>query len=183
MTSIQLTETAVARAAAESGALTTSFPLLPKNARVWLFSAPRAFTDDERARIASTFDTVMGKWVVKQERIRGCWSFVEDRFVLVGADETPVLLDGCSVDAMMSWVARIERELGLRLVDRALVHYRDRDGAIQSLGRGDFVALYRDGKIADDTPVFDTAISRVDALRDRRFELPLGESWHARLVG
>ena len=119
------------------------------------------------------------KWGIKQPGMRGCHAFAEDRFLVVGADESREMLDGCSVDAMMSWVLRLEAETGLRLVDRMTVHYRDADGAPRSVSRGEFAELARSGAVTAETPVFDTTISRVEQWRDGRFEVPMRETWHA----
>lgn len=152
---------------------------LPDGSRVWVYAAQRPFTDAERHDLDALLVKVRDKWDVKQPGMRGCHAFVEDRFLVVGADESRGMLDGCSVDAMMSWVLRLEAQTGLRLVDRMTVHYRDAAGAVRSVPRGEFARLARDGVVGADTHVFDTTINRVEQWRAGAFEVPVSATWHA----
>ncbi len=157
----------------------TTFEALGDDARIWVYAAPRAFTPEERKQLVAVMDKVLEKWVMKQAEIRGCYELVEDRFLFVGSDETRIGMDGCSVDAMMSFIMRLERETGLKLVDRMTMHYRASDGAVASLRRHEFAEKVASGEIGANTPVFDTAISRMESWRGGQFELPFHESWHA----
>ena len=159
----------------------TTFDALPPNSRVWVFAATRELTEDEAATLHDLADKVMGIWVKKQMEIRGCFEVRDRRFLLVGADESGIHLDGCSVDAMMSWLMRFEAETGLKLVDRTQVYWRDPSGAVRSAPRPEFRKLLAAGEVNERTPVFDTAMSRVETLREGRFELPMEECWHAQL--
>lgn len=165
---------------ARAAAAAVPFDALPAGSRVWVFAAPRPFDAAERDGLPALMDKVLGKWAIKQPGMRGCHALLEDRFLVVGADEGREMLDGCSVDAMMSWVLRLERETGLRLVDRMTVHYRAADGSVRSVSRPEFARLAAAGEVTDATHVFDTTVSRVDDLRAGRFELPARDAWHGR---
>ena len=156
---------------------------LPDGSRVWVFAASRAFTDDERRDLDALLTKVRDKWDIKQPGMRGCHAFAEDRFLVVGADESRGMLDGCSVDAMMSWVMRLEAQTGLRLVDRMTVHYRDAGGTVRSVSRAEFAGLAKSGAVTAGTHVFDTTVSRVEQWREGRFEVPLRDSWHGAAFG
>lgn len=156
---------------------------LPAGCRIWVFAANRPLDDAERARIAATLLKAREKWGIKQPGMRGCHAFVEDRFAIVGADEAREMLDGCSVDAMIAWVMRLEAETGLRLMDRMTVHFRDEGGAVRSCSRAEFAGLAKRGAVTAATPVFDTTISRVDDWRAGRFEVPAAQSWHGAAFG
>ena len=159
----------------------TTFDALPANSRIWVFSSARDFSPEDRARLDALGTRVMDIWVKKQAMIRGCWELRDDRFLVFGADETAIGLDGCSVDAMMHWIMRLEAESGLTLIDRMSVFYRDSEGAVHSVERGEFRRMLEAGDVTPDTHVFDTTISRIESLRENRFELPMRESWHAKL--
>ncbi len=153
---------------------------LPDGSRIWLFAAGRPFTDEERAGLDALLTKVREKWAIKQPGMCGCHEFVLDRFVVVGADESRGIIDGCSVDAMMNWLMRLEAEAGLRLVDRMVVHYRGPDGAPRSVSRAAFAALAKSGEVTADTHVFDTTINRIEAWRGGHFERPVSATWHAK---
>ncbi len=161
----------------------TTFDALPPGSRVWVFAASRPFEPAERERLDETISKVRGKWSIKQPGMRGCSALVEDRFLVVGADEGREMLDGCSVDAMMAWVMRLEQETGLRLVDRMTVHFRDTDGAVRSVTRPEFAALASAGAVTGDTHVFDTTVCRIEDYRAGRFEIPARTTWHGQAFG
>jgi hypothetical protein len=162
---------------------TTTAPLtldtLPDGCRIWIFAANRAFAADEQTGLDALMTKVIGKWSIKQPGMRGCHAFAEDRFLVVGAEEHRMMLDGCSVDAMMSFVMRLEAETGMKLVDRMVIHYRDASGAVQSVSRMDFAALVKSGAANAETHVFDTTVSRIEDLRAGKFETPVKSTWLA----
>ena len=156
-----------------------TFDDLRADSRIWIFASSRAFTEQERQELDALLIKVREKWDIKQPGMRGCHEFIEDRFLVVGADESKGHIDGCSVDAMMSWILRLEGQTGLKLMDRMVIHYRDAEGAAQSVSRGQFAELASTGDVTAQTHVFDTTIHSVGELREGRFEVPMSETWHA----
>ena len=160
---------------------TTTFDALPARSRVWVFTSSRELTAEDRSRLDALMDKVFGVWAHKAPGARGCHELREGRFLVVGADETAECLSGCSVDAMVAWLKKLEEESGLVLVDRLAVFYRDASGGIQRVLRPDFRRLVESGEVTAGTPVFDPTVSRVEDLREGRFELPFADAWHARM--
>jgi hypothetical protein len=154
---------------------------LPAGSRVWVFAANRPLTVDDEVRLADVVARVHGVWTKKSPCVRGVHEFRDGRFLVVGADEREDKVSGCGIDAMMQWVRQLEEEGGLRLVDRMQVFWRGADGAVRSATRAEFQRLLASGALGPGTPVFDTAASTSDVFTAGRFELPLAESWHARI--
>lgn len=166
----------IAAHATPGNALT--FDGLRADSRIWVFASSRPFTEQERQELDTLLVKVREKWDIKQPGMRGCHEFIEDRFLVVGADESQGIIDGCSVDAMMSWILRLEGQTGLKLMDRMVIHYRDAEGAPQSVSRPQFAELASSGEVTAATHVFDTTIHSVGELREGRFEVPMSETWH-----
>lgn len=160
---------------------TTTIAALPRGARVWVFAATRPLGPQDETRLGSVVERVFGVWTKKSPGVRGAFEFREGRFLVVGADERAACVSGCGIDAMMAWVRQIEEQSGLRLVDRLQVFWRDAGGAVRSAHRTEFARLLGAGDVTPATHVFDTAAATSDVLLDGRFELPLAESWHARV--
>lgn len=158
----------------------TTFDALPPGSKIWVLAADREPAEGELERLG---EKVMTAWDKKQPLLGGCFKVIEGRFLVVGSDQTHDPLDGCTVDAMMNWVQRLEAQTGMHLSDRTTVWYRGRDGRVKSCSRGAFRKAFEAGELSADTPVFDTAIARVEALREERFEVPLAACWHAQIVG
>ena len=154
---------------------------LPAGSRVWVFAAGRPLTSEDETRLAEVVQRVFGVWTKKAPAVRGTFEFREGRFLVVGADEREACVSGCGVDALMQWMKQIEAQSGLRLVDRMQVHWRAADGSVRSAHRAEFQRLLDAGEVTTQTRVFDTAAAASDVFRDGRFELPLAQSWHARV--
>lgn len=160
-----------------------SFDALPAQSRIWVFAASRPLVGETRDAVLRSVEKFMHAWEKKAEHIGGAAEIVEDRFLLVGANESRADLSGCSIDAMHSWVMRLRNEIDLELIDRMAVFFRNADGAVEQLPRFTFKRKVMAGEFGPDTPVFDTAISRIESLREGRFEVPLRDHWLAPLVG
>jgi hypothetical protein len=159
----------------------TPLQTLPPASRIWVFSASRSLTPEDVSRLTALLDRVFALWTKKSPGVRGVFEFRDSRFLVVGADEREALVSGCGIDAMMQWMKQIESESGLRLVDRMQVYWRGDDGVVRSAPRAEFKRLLDAGEVSAATRVFDTAAASSDVLRDGRFELPLAESWHAKI--
>lgn len=154
---------------------------LPRGSRIWVFSSVRPLVAADEERLSALVARVFGVWVRKSPGVRGGFAFRDGHFLIVGADEREACVSGCGIDAMMQWVRQLEREAGLRLVDRMQVFWRDASGAVRSANRAEFKRLREAGEIGPETRMFDTAAARCDVLADGRFEVPLAESWHSQI--
>jgi hypothetical protein len=90
-------------------------------------------------------------------------------------------LSGCSIDSSVQNFKFFRDEYDLNALDRSLVHYRGGDGAVTALDRAAFRVEVDAGRCGADTPVFDLTIPTLGDLRAGRFEVPLADTWHAKL--
>lgn len=88
---------------------------------------------------------------------------------------------GCSIDASVAFVRQMGEELGVDWFDRWNFAYKQGD-VVHTAHRDEFAALYRQGAIDDQTPVFDNLVQN-KADWQSRWLLPLGASWHKNMVG
>ena len=79
---------------------------------------------------------------------------------------------------MVRHLKGVEPSVGTSLVDHAPVWFRDADGEIRCVTRPQFKQLAREGEVDLGTPVFDTTITELDALRGGRFEVLARDAWH-----
>lgn len=153
------------------------FDALPDSARVWIFAAERPLEPGERSRLLDAVDGFLEDWNAHGAPLRGGRSWRYGRFLLVGVDEAAAPPSGCSIDALVRVLKEKERELGVELLNHAPVLFRDGDG-VRRVSRADFKALARQGDVGPGTVVFDNSVTRMEALREGRWETPARESWH-----
>jgi hypothetical protein len=153
---------------------------MPDDARLWVFPASEPVTGEDAARLLERVDAFLADWKAHGTPLDASRDWRHDRFLLVAVDERTAPPSGCSIDALVRVLKGIEEEGGPTLTDHGAVLYRAPDGEIVRSNRLAFARLAAAGELGPDTPVFDTTLTRVGALREGRLEVPAAEAWHGR---
>ncbi len=160
-----------------------AFDALPDDARVWCFAAEPEPGPRETAHLMDSMQQFVGRWTAHRQDLKAGVTWIHQRFLLVGLDESHTGASGCSIDALMRHLGDLEREAGIRLTDASPVWFRGEDGRIRSVTREEFRDLARSGAVGRDTPVFDLTESLLGLIRAAGgLERPASASWHARLL-
>jgi len=154
-----------------------SFNALPHDARLWVFAATDPITGDRADQLLAAVDEWLAEWKAHGEPLTCARDWRDDRFLVIGVDQSTAGASGCSIDALFRVLQDLQSSLGSSLVGGGRVFYRDRDGKISSTSRGDFATKAAKGEVDADTIVFDTSLNRAIDFRNR-FENRAGESWH-----
>lgn len=157
------------------------FSTMPDTARVWVFGAAAPVTGDARDALLSAVDAYLSKWHAHGAPLYCARDWRDDRFLAIAVDEAATGASGCSIDGMFRTLASAEPQIGTSLVGGGNVFWRGRSGEVQSAARSAFIAASKTGDVAMETMAFDTTVSTVGEWR-ARFERPVAESWHAKLV-
>lgn len=156
---------------------------LPGDARLWVFGTDRALSPNEERHLLGRVDAFLEGWKAHGRPLSAGWAWRHGRFLLVGVDESVAPPTGCSVDALVRTLKEAEGELGVRLVEKNPVWYRDPvTGAILRVSRAEFREKGQRREVDAETVVFDPALTRMSELREGRWERPAGAGWHRRLL-
>jgi hypothetical protein len=156
-----------------------SFDQLPPDARLWIFPASRALSDDEQQRVLAEADAFIDQWMAHGVPLNAARDVRHNQFVLIGVDESAAGASGCSVDALVRRMARLQTMLGVELIENGPVLYRHGQ-RIERVSRDRFADLASRGEVDLDTVVFDNTLARVADLRAGRWEVRAADAWHAR---
>ncbi len=154
----------------------------PDDARLWVFAARNRLAPDVQERLLGSVDEFLAGWAAHGHPLRASRDLREGCFLFVAVDRASEPPSGCSIDAMVRHLKGLEEALGTALVSHGPIWLRREDGAIDCLSRAEFRAAARSGEITGETPVFDTTLTEVGALRSGRFELPARSTWHGTLL-
>ena len=157
----------------------SNFQDLPDDAQLWVFGLNRPFRDADRKNIESHLDAFLPGWKSHQVPVRGAYTVLYDRFVVV-AGHCPEGLSGCSMDSCVANFKQLKALFGLDVLNRSLVFYRDQEGQVQSLDRASFQGKVDSAEITPVSKVFDTTLQKLGELRNGALEPPFEKSWHAR---
>lgn len=148
--------------------------------RIWIYQADRQLNPSEEAFILDKLGEFTAQWRAHGKPLAAKAEIRHNRFVILMIDESVAPPTGCSIDKSVHLLKAIEVETGLQLFDRMQVAYRGADGGVNVVPRDGFEALLARGEVNSDTLVFNNLITSYPEL-DTQWEIPLRESWHARV--
>lgn len=152
------------------------FDSLPDASRVWVFASDRPLTEEGTATLMKEVDEFLADWKAHGMPLTVGSQLRDDRFLLVGVDQSTAGASGCSIDGLFRVLRALESRVGASLVGGGRVFYRDLQGRVQSASRDDLASLTASGAITRNSVVFDTSITDLGAFRTG-FEKPAKESW------
>jgi len=158
----------------------TNYESLPDTTRVWIYQSSRPFTPVELESLLPQLRQFTAEWVSHNQALKAFAQVYHQRFIVLMVDESQAGASGCSIDKSVYYMKQLEAEYQVNLFDRLTFSYKDGD-EIRLAPKDEFAALYREGKINDQTLVFDNLVKNKGEF-ESRWVLPLEESWHKRMV-
>jgi len=158
----------------------TPINAFPTSSKVWIYQANQPI-DANNLDKANEMATAFAKsWESHGRGLKATATILHNRFLFIMVDESVTGASGCSIDSSVEFVRQLGMAINRDFFDRMIFSYK-KDGVIHTVNREQFVALYQNGDINDDTIVFDTLVNSKGDF-DGGFEKRLGDSWHARMV-
>lgn len=157
-----------------------TYDSLPDTTRVWIYQANRPFEEKDIPGIREKVQAFAQSWVSHNRQLRALGDVLHRQFIVLMVDESQADASGCSIDKSVYFLKQLQAEYGVDLFDRMAFTYMDGD-RVATAPRDEFARLYRQGRINDDTLVFDSLVSTKGDF-GRAWLKPLGQSWHKRMV-
>ncbi|MCO6478624.1 MAG: hypothetical protein J5I94_18470 [Phaeodactylibacter sp.] len=158
----------------------TTYDTLPDTTRAWVYQANRPFRDEDIPAIREKVRAFAQSWISHNRQLRAHADVLHNRFIVLMVDESQADASGCSIDKSVYFLKQLQAEYGVNLFDRMTFSYKDGE-EVYTVPREEFARLYQEGRINDDTLVFDTLVNTKGAL-DENWLKPLSQSWHKRMV-
>jgi hypothetical protein len=146
-----------------------------------VFAASDRVTGQRADRLLAAVDEWLAEWKAHGEPLTCARDWREDRFLVIGVDQSTAGASGCSIDALFRVLQDLQGTLGTSLLGGGRVFYRDRDGQVVATDRGTFASRAGAGELDGDTRVFDTSVTTAAAYRSS-FIRRAGDSWHRDLL-
>jgi len=158
-----------------------AFEKLPDESRAWVFGADRTLSEQQSKRLLEEVDRFLPTWTAHGAPLTVGRDWRHGRFLTIAVDQSTAGASGCSIDGLFRTLKSLESRLGASLVTSGLIFFRDKSGVVQSVDREKFSDLGAEGKLSDDTIALGPTVTTLREWR-ARFELPVRDSWHARLI-
>lgn len=153
---------------------------LADHSRVWIYQSSRALSDKEVQEIKAYGRNFIKNWAAHGKELNASFEIFYKRFIVLFADESQVKASGCSIDASVHFIKDIQNAYQLDLFDRLNITYKI-NGKIDALRMNDFQTALANGQLTEDTIVFNNLVETKGAF-DTAWEVPIKDSWHARML-
>ena len=153
---------------------------LPDSTRVWIYQAQEPFKERVIEDVKGHLRQFAENWISHNRQLKSYADILHNRFVILMVDESQAGASGCSIDTSVHFLKQLSQQYGVELFDRMTFTYQD-EGEVRAADRATFAKLYAEGKISDQTLVYDTLVATKKDF-DKALLKPLGESWHKRMV-
>lgn len=147
--------------------------------RIWIYQADRQLIDTEKTHILNKLESFTSQWKAHGKALAAKAEIRYDRFVILMVDDEVEQPSGCSIDRSVHLLKEIEAETNLSLFDRMQIAYHAAAG-VEAVSRDEFEQLIAEGKVTDETIVFNNLITSYPEL-ETHWEIPLKDSWHAKV--
>ncbi|RYE91191.1 MAG: hypothetical protein EOO37_00970 [Cytophagaceae bacterium] len=152
-----------------------AFDHLPPRARVWVYQASRALTEDELVRVLPRLAAFVEEWTSHGQQLRASAQFLHRQFLVLGLDEAVAGASGCSIDASVRFVRELEQVLGVELLEKSRMAFLC-DGKLRLLTRRELRAAIATGEVTAATPYFNNTLTTKGELAEK-WPAPAGETW------
>lgn len=156
------------------------FDELPDSARIWIYQANRAFTEEEKTEIETKTQVFLDQWTVHGDSLKAGFQMPYNRFIVIGLDQGHNMASGCSIDSSVRFIQELENTYGVDLLDKMNVTYKQGE-YIAYKPLKDFKKMAKEKAVGKKTIVFNNLVANKLEF-ESAWEIPAENSWHARFL-
>jgi len=156
------------------------FKDLPDNSRVWIYQSNRKLSDDEVSIIKEKTVEFLKEWTAHGQDLEAGFEIKYNRFIVIGLNQENASASGCSIDASVYFIQKLEKEFDIELLDKMNVTFYNGE-FIAHKSLIDFRKMAKAKSVSKNTVVFNNLVNtKLDYLEN--WEVPAKDSWHSRFL-
>lgn len=147
------------------------------NSRVWVYQSSKAFTTKEALEIMERLQEFSKQWHSHGDSVDNFIHLFFDRFIVLMADESNIMVSGCSTDSSIKFLKNLEKDYHVQLFNRQILAFIV-DQKIITVPLEKVNQAIESEMINGDTLYFNnTILTKKDLLN--KWIIPVKESWLA----
>lgn len=156
------------------------FHELPDTSRVWIYQANRSFSETELEEISSRLKEFISTWTAHGANLNASFEIKYKRFIIIALDQRINAASGCSIDASVNFIQKLEKDYNVDLLDKMNVSYKQGEH-IAYKNLIDFRKMAKEKAVSPNTIVFNNLVNnKAEYLNE--WEVPAADSWHNRFL-
>ena len=157
------------------------FKLLSDSSKLWVFQSDKIISPSNQKILINEISPFLTDWSSHGAKIKSSFEIRYDLFLIISVDEEINSASGCSIDKLTNFIIQISNEIGVDFFNRLNVAYKSDSEKINLRSLSDFKTLISDGKINEESIVFNNLIkTKKDYIE--QWEVQLKNSWHKTLL-
>ena len=134
------------------------FKLLSDSSKLWVFQSDKIISPSNQKILINEISPFLTYWSSHGAEIKSSFEIRYDLFLIVSVDEEINSASGCSIDKLTNFIIRISNEIGVDFFKRLNVAYKYDSKKINLISLSDFKTLIYEGKINEESIVFNNLI-------------------------
>jgi len=157
------------------------FKLLSDSSKLWVFQSNKIISPSNQKFLINEISPFLNDWSSHGSEIKSSFEIRYDLFLIVSVDEEINSASGCSIDKLTNFIIHLSNEIGVDFFNRLNIAYKADSEKITLQSISDFKTLISDGKINEESIVFNNLIkTKKDYIE--HWEVQLKNSWHKTLL-
>ena len=103
------------------------FNTLPDSSRVWVYQADREFSSKEVDQITEQLKMFASNWKRHGDDLKASFQIKYNQFIVLAVDEAYNDVSGCSIDASVHIIKKLQEQFQLDLLNKMNVTFKDGD--------------------------------------------------------
>ncbi|MBX2845466.1 MAG: hypothetical protein KTR13_04555 [Saprospiraceae bacterium] len=146
------------------------------NSRAWVYQSNRLLSDAECSALESELTQFVAHWTAHGSQLTAKAMVLYNRFVVLVADESRTAASGCSIDASVHFLQKMEAQFDIQLFDRTQVAFVNANGQIETIHFTKVKSALQSGALSATSLIFNNSIATKAALTEQ-WLIPLEASW------
>jgi len=154
------------------------FETLPSDSRIWIYQSDKKILDQDLVKIKTKLTEFLKNWTAHGDDLKSSFEIKYNRFLIIALNEKSTKASGCSIDACVHFIQKIEKDYGLNLLDKMNVAFKQGD-YISYKSIVEFKILIKNKSVSKNTIVFNNLVVDIEDYNNN-WEVPALKSWHSR---
>ncbi|WPR70802.1 ABC transporter ATPase [Flavobacterium sp. NG2] len=154
------------------------FENLPNESRIWIYQSNRKFSDAEISEIETDLKLFLEGWAAHGTSLEASYQLKYNRFIILAVNQEVQAATGCSIDASVVFIQKLEKKYNVDLLDKMNVTFKQGEH-IAHKPLLDFKKMVKDKSVTENTIVFNNLINNVQEFNES-WEVEAIDSWHSR---
>tara|TARA_B110000977_G_C10842005_1_gene402402 strand:+ start:16 stop:498 length:483 start_codon:yes stop_codon:yes gene_type:complete len=153
---------------------------ISNDAKVWVYPSSRKFYPAEIPEIEQKLKEFVENWKLEDEHFKVSYRFLYDRFIILVADDSEIVLTNTDIDASVAFILQLQETYKVALLDKMNACFKQGE-YVQYKELKDFKKLLKNKAVTAKTIIFDNLINNKEDL-ENYWELAIEDSWYNRYL-